>query len=55
VVRKQINTPNALISRHSEPHSYTIFGGPTVLISSLAILENAALSILPGEEPIEAL
>ena len=31
-----------------------VFSGPTVLISSLAILEIAALSILLGEVPIDA-
>ena len=32
-----------------------IFSGPIALISSLAVLENATLSVLLGEEPTEAL
>ena len=55
MVRKQINILNALISRHSELYSYIVFSRPIVLISSLAILENATLFILSGEELIEAL
>jgi len=50
---------NALISKHSKLYSYAIkllyLVGPTVLINSLAILENATLSVLLGEELTEAL